>query len=227
MKKMGRPVNDLTGNRYGSLTVIKREKDNVSRNGRNHPMWLCECDCGVRKIVKGDKLKNGSIKSCGCKQRVHEFNDFREEDNTLYIKVGDNEVIIDKEDFPKIYPARVYIDNHGYAKCRRKDKLHKLICDCPKGYTVDHINQNKLDNRKLNLRVVTYSENNMNKKPWSNTGILGISQYKNGKYYVKINRINYGCTNSLDEAIEIRNKALKGTKQAEVNYFLGEGGSHD
>ena len=218
---LGRPVKDLTGVKFGYLEVVKRAEDHISPNGRNHPMWECVCVCGTKKILNGDKLKAGRIKSCGCMQRVHDFNQMREEEDAVYIKVGDREVIIDKEDLMKIYPARIYIDNHGYAKCRRKDKLHKLICNCPDGYQVDHINQNKLDNRKSNLRVVTCSENNMNKKPRSNTKELGISKLKcSGKYQVKIDRIYRGKVDCLDEAIKIRDEALKGTKQANVNYYL-------
>lgn len=52
---------DLTGNKYGRLTVIKR-----AENQGKKKMWLCKCDCGNEKIVRADSLKNGSIKSCGC-----------------------------------------------------------------------------------------------------------------------------------------------------------------
>ncbi len=213
---------DLTGQQFGRLKVLKRVDDHVSSGGNKYAAWLCECECGTVKIVRGDRLRYNKTKSCGCARRIHDFNEMREEGNTVFIRVGDKEVLIDKEDLSKVYPARVYIDNHGYAKCRRKNKLHKLICECPKGYQIDHINQNKLDNRKSNLRIVTSSENNMNKKPWSNTGILGISRYKNGKYYVKIDRVNFGCTKSLDEAIRIRDEALKGTKQEKINFLLQE-----
>jgi hypothetical protein len=52
---------DETGHRYGLLTVIKKvvnEKDRMA--------WLCDCDCGKSKIVKGSYLRAGLVKSCGC-----------------------------------------------------------------------------------------------------------------------------------------------------------------
>lgn len=52
---------DITGNRYGRLTVVKR-----TENRGNKPYWLCKCDCGNEKVVRADSLKNGAIKSCGC-----------------------------------------------------------------------------------------------------------------------------------------------------------------
>jgi len=53
---------DETGNRYGRLTVVCREesiKDGVAR-------WLCQCDCGGKKVVIGSKLRRGETRSCGC-----------------------------------------------------------------------------------------------------------------------------------------------------------------
>jgi hypothetical protein len=53
---------DLSGRKYGRLTVVKRTgKD---RQRRYH--WLCRCSCGEEKIVRGDSLKSGKTKSCGC-----------------------------------------------------------------------------------------------------------------------------------------------------------------
>lgn len=55
---------DITGNKYGKLTVIKR----VENQGKK-PMWLCHCECGNEKVVRADSLKDGSIGSCGCLHR--------------------------------------------------------------------------------------------------------------------------------------------------------------
>lgn len=58
---MGKLINEL-GNKYGALTVIEIAKD---KNGRT--AWLCVCDCGNKKIVRGPDLRKGRITSCGCR----------------------------------------------------------------------------------------------------------------------------------------------------------------
>lgn len=61
---MGKLI-DLTGQRFGQLTVLER-----AENG-NHkqPRWKCRCDCGKETIVFGHLLRNGNTKSCGCFSR--------------------------------------------------------------------------------------------------------------------------------------------------------------
>ncbi len=60
MKNIKR-IKDLTGQRFGRLTVIGLKPT----EGR-HTYWYCKCDCGNIKSVRSDSLSNGSIKSCGC-----------------------------------------------------------------------------------------------------------------------------------------------------------------
>lgn len=55
-------VHDLTGQKFGRLTVIKKYGHNKS----NAILWLCQCDCGNQVIVIGDHLRTGHTKSCGC-----------------------------------------------------------------------------------------------------------------------------------------------------------------
>lgn len=57
-------VIDLTGKRYGRLTVIEK----VGYKG-NEITWKCKCDCGTVTEVKGVLLRNGATKSCGCLAR--------------------------------------------------------------------------------------------------------------------------------------------------------------
>ena len=60
---MGRLV-DLTGQKFGRLTVIKR-----AENVKKKTMWRCVCECGNEKIVEARSLKIGETRSCGCLHR--------------------------------------------------------------------------------------------------------------------------------------------------------------
>lgn len=65
-------VVDLTDQSFGRLKVI-------SRNGSDkygQALWLCQCECGNLISVRGQKLRSGHTKSCGCyqKQRTKETN---------------------------------------------------------------------------------------------------------------------------------------------------------
>lgn len=55
---------DITGQRFGMLTVIKEvEPKKYSRR------WLCKCDCGNETVVYMSSLRSGNTKSCGCLQK--------------------------------------------------------------------------------------------------------------------------------------------------------------
>ena len=57
---------DLTGERFGKLTVIRRAEDRQSPCGDAFTYWHCLCDCGNEKDVRAAHLKTGRTKSCGC-----------------------------------------------------------------------------------------------------------------------------------------------------------------
>ncbi|MDQ0414571.1 hypothetical protein [Mesobacillus stamsii] len=56
-------LNDLTGKRFGKLTVIKRSQE---KQNAGHSFWECVCDCGNTTVVDGSNLVSGNTKSCGC-----------------------------------------------------------------------------------------------------------------------------------------------------------------
>lgn len=76
--------------------------------------------------------------------------------------------IVDREDFPKISKHIWSLSAPGYAYRQHKHegkstiKLHQEIIKIPDGMFCDHINNNKLDNRKSNLRVATPRQNAQN-----------------------------------------------------------------
>lgn len=57
---------DLTGKKFGRLTVIKRVENHVQPSGKQYLQWLCKCDCGNETVVRGANLKRGHTQSCGC-----------------------------------------------------------------------------------------------------------------------------------------------------------------
>lgn len=60
---------DLSGNKYGRLTVLSFSGQKLSDKGNRCSMWNCVCDCGNTVDVAGSSLKNGTSKSCGCLQK--------------------------------------------------------------------------------------------------------------------------------------------------------------
>lgn len=57
---------DITGQRYGRLTVISRSHRNPASRST---YWNCLCDCGNTAKVRSASLKSGKTKSCGCLQK--------------------------------------------------------------------------------------------------------------------------------------------------------------
>lgn len=129
---------------------------------------------------------------------------------------------IDNDDVDKVKKYKWHIDANGYILTTisnsEKIKLHNYIMNMEnkKGYSivVDHINNNKLDNRKCNLRVCTVAENARNTKMKNNK--LGIRNIfwskkdncyickikKDGKDYIKYSK-------DLEFLIQWRNEKLK------------------
>jgi len=58
---MGKPLNNLQGFYFGSLTVL-----DLSKSKGNGAMWLCQCKCGTQKTIRASDMVQGKIKSCGC-----------------------------------------------------------------------------------------------------------------------------------------------------------------
>lgn len=63
-------VKDLTGKKFGRLTVIERAGSN--KDGR--ATWLCQCVCGNTSVKIGKLLLNGHCQSCGCGEYENRVN---------------------------------------------------------------------------------------------------------------------------------------------------------
>lgn len=62
---------DMTGKRFGRLTVIERAGTYIPKDDPDtcRATWLCKCDCGNLTVVIGNNLRAGFTKSCGCLRR--------------------------------------------------------------------------------------------------------------------------------------------------------------
>ena len=62
---MATPTKDMTGKRFGRLSVVSYS----GKNNRRLALWSCLCDCGTTTLVTGARLRNGATSSCGCFRR--------------------------------------------------------------------------------------------------------------------------------------------------------------
>lgn len=70
---MGGKLTDLTGRRFGRLTVITWDHYEYQGANKRH-YWKCLCDCGNTKVVKAENLYRGSTQSCGClRKKSYEY----------------------------------------------------------------------------------------------------------------------------------------------------------
>ncbi len=229
---------DLTGQRFGRLTVVKRVDDHIQPSGKARAMWLCQCDCGNTTVIRSDALTDNGTKSCGClakeiTSKIHKGNKHNKKYNTYdltgeygigYTSKGE-EFYFDLEDYDLIKDYCWFTNNKGYITAKNFEHkdiyLHRIVTCCPSNLMPDHIHGKETinDNRKSNLRIVSRSQNGMNRVISSNnmSGITGVSFDKlKNKWLVKItenNNIHHlGYYDNFEDAVRTR-------KEAEEEYF--------
>lgn len=86
---------------------------------------------------------------------------------------------VDNKHFEYLSRFKWHLSNDGYAYSNKLGKMHRFLMGYPKEGEVDHKNRNKIDNRKINLRIASRSQNNANKLPKKFTSIFkGVSWHK-------------------------------------------------
>lgn len=117
---------------------------------------------------------------------------------------------IDKSDFDFVMQHRWNLDGNGYVCSKIPERrLHRALAKTPKGMDTDHINRDKLDNRKANLRIVTHWENTLNRKQTGD----GVSLRKDRKKWrarikTKGKEKFLGYFDTEQEAIDFRKQYL-------------------
>ena len=106
--------------------------------------------------------------------------------------------LIDLEDVQFVEQFSWCIRSRGYVgriENKKLIQLHRALIKCPDDKIVDHINRNKLDNRKSNLRICDYGKNLRNSSLKSNnaSGITGVgidTKSKNWRARICVNYKN-------------------------------------
>ena len=215
---------DLTGQKIGKLTVIKRASNYKDGSAR----WLCKCDCGNEKIIAGYNLRRGHTNSCGCNTKIEaskkkgiKNSNFKHgksktrlhgiwrgmqdrcynPNNADYEHYGGRGIVVCKEwleDFINFYNWAIV---NGYKKELSVDRINN-------NGNYEPNNCRWADNA---LQIRNQGVRNTNK-----TGIKGIVLRDNGNYRVTLGirgkSINLGTYKSLQEAKEVR-------KRAELKYW--------
>ena len=224
---------DLTGRKIGRWTVVGRVKD-VSYLAFPRKMWNCICECGTNRNIAETKLINNKNPhySCGCTrnykgmERCVNNNEFIFHDNYVEIKLcNDKSTFINIEVYDSIKDDHWILSSDGYAisssgKFKNK-RLHRVIMGCENdtSIVIDHIDRDRLNNRKNNLRIVTAHENGVNqsKRKDNKSGIIGVCWWERDKNWLAQIKYNYkryflGYYDKFDDAVRAR-------LFAELKYF--------
>ena len=223
---------DMIGKRFGRLLVVEEKGYREIKNGdkiRKKNQWLCKCDCGKEIVTTGEQLRSGNTTSCGCyyketrKMIGKQYNTYdltTYEFGVGYCKNG-SEFYFDKEDYDKIknycwnYDGR-YVQAHslqddGYTT--KIIRLHRVILNINdrEDINVDHINLERNDCRKINLRRASDVQNGRNKIECFCTfeNPVGILKVRENKYDVSIASKYRGSRSTLKEAIKYRQQLEK------------------
>lgn len=226
---MVRVRKNLIGQRFDRLTVLERAEDYIKPDGRCESQWCCKCDCGNEIIVRTHCLTSGHTKSCGClqkeaaskSQKKYNTYDLSGEYGVGYTFKGE-EFYFDLEDYDKIKDYCWCIDKYGYVRGNTKTskvKFHRLITNCTDDMVIDHINHNKVDNRKSNLRICTQNKNCMNRSMLSKnlSGVTGVFWHKTNNKWVA--NIGFEGKNIYLGTYEDFKMAVQARRSAEEKYF--------
>ncbi len=166
--------NDLTGRRFGRLTVIRQGQSRRYRH-RDRPegcvaiVWVVKCDCGVEKDVEYGQLMKGHTRSCGCLQR-----DLRQARITHghARKAGSTpeyglwKTMRSRCQNPKARGYEIY-GGRGISVCERWYRFENFIADMGRrpsdAHMIDRIDPDG-DYGPDNCRWVTRQEQNLNKR---------------------------------------------------------------
>ncbi len=161
---------DLTGQRFGRLIVLNFDSWYDNNNGHKDRMWLCQCDCGNKRLVSSRDLKSNHVSSCGCiKSRGNaEIANYLNNNNINYIaEYGFNDLLSPSRTQYRYDFAVFNNDNSLYCLIEYQGNIHfkptpggwntiENVLDCQRR---DKIKYDYCINKGIKLYYITYEEN--------------------------------------------------------------------
>lgn len=149
-------VVDLTGKKFGRLTVLSRAENNAHGKAQ----WLCHCECGKEVVIIGQHIRNGNSKSCGClnMDRITKHGGH---------KTRLHQIWLDMRFRCRSKTCKYYKDygGRGIKVCERWDDFKNFRDDMQEGYA-DHLTLDRIDvngdYEPSNCRWATVKEQNRN-----------------------------------------------------------------
>lgn len=191
--------------------------------------WEFECDCKNTIITSKYSVLNNTTKSCGClKRKQSQINGKQNKKYNTYDLSGDygigyatngEEFYFDLEDHDVIKNYCWGVNSDGYPStrlCGSTLRLHKLITNTNVDELIDHIDRNKKNCRKENLRSCNKSQNcsNINLRSDNTSDVIGVVyRNKTSKWIAQIQKNHknkhIGCFTNKEDAIKARLEAEK------------------
>jgi len=159
---MGRPRLDLKGKKFNKLIVLE-----FSHYKNRSAYWDCLCDCGNKKKLRGDRVKKGEVKSCGCLpyesfKHGHAKRSLKNKSSRTYLSW----LHMRRRCLSKNNPAFGQYGGRGIKICDRWNSFENFVEDmgeCPPGKTLDRIDTNS-DYKPLNCRWATSNQQARNRR---------------------------------------------------------------
>lgn len=224
-------VEQFIGKTFGRLTIIAKDEEKSFQEKRNY--CKCKCDCGRTVSRNLSKIVKGEVTSCGCKaleglypngiphNKKYNFYSFIQGIGYGEDSQG-NRFIFDEEEYTKIKEIYWHPDKYGYFIGYLNGhyiKLHRFLLNAPPDLQVDHINHQREDNRKANLRLVTCSQNVWNSRgKGGKAGVKGVRQINEDRYSVYFRQKYQKTFSTLEEAKRFREE-LEEKEYKEYRYI--------